>query len=153
KAALMQADFFNKVAAFRRDPWRHPDVKLVFLGDYIDRGMFSFEGVLRAVLRLLVAYPDHVYVLRGNHEDFVDLGWRISSRVMPAEAMSTLECHVPRQMFVAWMELFEAMPSMLLFDKLLFVHGGIPRDRTIAERWRDLGSLNDPLVRFETMWS
>ena len=30
-------------------------------------GYFSFDGVLRAVLALFCALPDHVIVLRGNH--------------------------------------------------------------------------------------
>src|SRR5262249_57000631 len=93
KAALLQADFLGKVAAHFRDPWRNPDIKLVLLGDYIDRGHFSYDGVLRTVLRLFVTFPEHVYILRGNHEDYVDLGWRIASRVMPAEAMATYACH------------------------------------------------------------
>ena len=42
---------------------------------------------------------------------------------------------------------------MLLFDRTLFVHGGIPRDRLIKERWKDLSSLNDPDLRFQMMWS
>jgi hypothetical protein len=45
------------------------------------------------------------------------------------------------------------MPNMLLFGGLLFVHGGIPRDSTLAERWADLATLNDPDVRFQMMWS
>ena len=50
KGALMQADFFNKVQAFREDPENQPEPKLVLLGDYIDRGRFSYNGILRAVI-------------------------------------------------------------------------------------------------------
>ena len=32
----------------------------------------------------------------------------------------------------------------MLFDRIFFVHGGIPRDRLVKERWKDLSSLNDP---------
>src|SRR6187399_45351 len=50
KAVLMQSNFFEKVRRYRTDPKREPNPKLVLLGDYIDRGMFSYNGVLRAVL-------------------------------------------------------------------------------------------------------
>lgn len=33
------------------------------------------------------------------------------------------------------------------------MHGGIPRDRLLKERWRDLSTLNDPDLRFQMMWS
>ncbi len=153
KAALLQSDFFRKVAAFRKDPVRNPDVKLVLLGDYVDRGMYSFNGVLRAALQLFVSMPDHVYVLRGNHEYYLDLGDRVISGVTPAESISSLEHVMPKSVFDGWLALFEAMPSMLLFDRTLFVHAGIPRDQLVEERWRDLSSLNDKDLRFQMMWS
>src|SRR5262249_20307418 len=68
KAALLQTDFFAKVQAHLDDPAKNPDTRLVLLGDYIDRGRFSFEGVLRMAMRLFVTAPGSVYVLRGNHE-------------------------------------------------------------------------------------
>src|SRR5678815_3606259 len=68
KASLMQADFFAKVEAWRLDPAHQPHPKLIFLGDYIDRGRFSYNGVLRTVMQMFLSVPDHVYVLRGNHE-------------------------------------------------------------------------------------
>ena len=54
KAALMQADFFAKVQAHHDDPEKNPRMMLVFLGDYIDRGRFSYNGILRTVMQLFV---------------------------------------------------------------------------------------------------
>jgi hypothetical protein len=51
------------------------------------------------------------------------------------------------------MQLFDALPNMLFFDRMLFVHGGIPRDSLIKERYKNLASLNDPDIRFQMMWS
>jgi Calcineurin-like phosphoesterase len=153
KAALLQTNFVNRVWAHQWDPAHHPDVKLVLLGDYIDRGRFSFDGVLRAVLQLFVAMPDHVVILRGNHEYFHSHEGRVWSGVYPAEALASLSPHVPREMLEAYRILFEHMPTSMLFDRTLFVHGGIPRDDSLAARYRDLSSLNDPELRFQMMWS
>jgi len=45
-----------------------PDVYMVFLGDYTDRGVYGIE-VLYTMLRLKLENPDHVLMVRGNHED------------------------------------------------------------------------------------
>ena len=41
---------------------------LVFLGDYTDRGNYGVE-VIYTLLRLKLANPDNVILVRGNHED------------------------------------------------------------------------------------
>jgi hypothetical protein len=153
KAAVMQSKFFEKVDAYRADPKHHPEPKLILLGDYIDRGLFSLNGVLRAVLQLFVTAPEHVYVLRGNHEYFVEYKGNVYGGVKPAEAVNTLKPHVSVDVLREYIALFEALPNMLLFDRTLFVHAGCPRDRLVKERWKDLSSLNDDDIRFQMMWS
>jgi len=153
KAALLQSNFVNRVWAHQWDPANHPDIKLVLLGDYIDRGRFSFDGVLRAVLQLFVAMPDNVIVLRGNHEYFLSLPDRVYSGVHPAEALASITPYVPREMLEAYRVLFENMPTSFLFERTMFVHGGVPRDDTFIARYHDLGNLNDPDLRFQMMWS
>lgn len=153
KAALMQSQFFRKVDAFNRDPLNQPEPKLVMLGDYIDRGRFSLNGVLRAALQIYAAAPDYVCLLRGNHEYFVEHEGTIYAGVRPAEAIETLRPYAPDDIFRHYMALFKSLPNMLFFDRMLFVHGGLPRDRTAKERLRDLSGLNDPTIRFEMMWS
>jgi hypothetical protein len=153
KAAVMQARFFEKLAAYKQSPDKHPEPKLVLLGDYIDRGIFSLNGVLRSVLLLYLTAPEHVVVLRGNHEFFIEFQGNVYGGVKPSEAIDTLKPHVPMDVFRDYIALFEAMPNMLLFDRTMFVHAGIPRDRLFKERFKDLGSLNDPDIRFQMMWS
>ncbi|MEX1362212.1 MAG: metallophosphoesterase [Nannocystaceae bacterium] len=153
KGAVMQADFMNKVRAYRADPAAHPMPKLVLLGDYIDRGRFSFNGVLRAVLELYLAVPDHVYVLRGNHEYYIEYKGRVYGGVKPADTINSLSQVLPGEVFERYLAFFEKMPNSLLYDDLLFVHGGIPRDSLLRERWKGLASLNDPDIRFQMLWS
>ena len=153
KAVLNQTDLLRKIAAYQKNPSTALCPKLVFLGDYIDRGMFSYQGVLRSVLQLYVNYPEHVYVLRGNHEYYLEHEGKVYGAVRPSEAMSTLRPHFSEEVFQHYVRLFEAMPTSLLFEKFLFVHGGIPKDSTIKAKYQDLSSLNDWDIRFQMMWS
>jgi hypothetical protein len=153
KAAVMQSRFFEKVNAFKQDPVNNPDPKLVFLGDYIDRGLFSLNGVLRTVMQIANTAPDHVYMLRGNHEYYIEYEGQVFGGVRPAEAINTLKPYVSIDIFKHYIKFFEDMPNMLLFGQTLFVHAGIPRDLLMKERYVDLSSLNDPDLRFQMMWS
>jgi hypothetical protein len=153
KATLMQSRFFERVDAFRADPRNNPEPRLILLGDYIDRGMFSLNGVLRSVLQLLATAPEFVYVLRGNHEYYIEHKGHMYGGVKPAEAINTLKPHLPIDVFRHYSATFEQMPSALLVGRTLFVHGGIARDLLLKERYKDLSSLNDPDIRFQMMWS
>ncbi|MFQ6011790.1 MAG: metallophosphoesterase family protein, partial [Nitrososphaerales archaeon] len=41
--------------------------KIVFLGDYGDRGLYSIQ-IYYILLRLKTLFPDNVILMRGNHE-------------------------------------------------------------------------------------
>lgn len=153
KAVLTQTDFFAKVAAYDKDPENSVCPKLVLLGDYIDRGMFSYQGVLRSVLQLFAKAPEHVILLRGNHEYYIEHQGKVYGAVRPSEAMDTLKPHFSEEIFQHYVKLFESMPNTFLFEKFMFVHGGIPRDAAIKNLYKDLSSLNEWDIRFQMMWS
>lgn len=153
KAALLQVDFFAKVQAHHDDPKNNPKMLAVFLGDYIDRGRFSYNGILRTVMQLFLAVPDCVFPLRGNHEYYVEYQGQVLAPVQPSEAINSLRNIAPKALFSSYMRLFETLPNMLAFDKTLFVHAGIPRDDTMSEKYRDLSSLNDEDISFQMRWS
>jgi hypothetical protein len=54
----------------KSDPFKiaDPQVYIIFLGDYVDRGRWGIE-TLYTLARLKIANPERVYMVRGNHED------------------------------------------------------------------------------------
>ncbi len=46
----------------------NPNTYLMYLGDCVDKGCYGLE-VLYTLMRLKTANPDHVILVRGNHED------------------------------------------------------------------------------------
>ncbi len=152
KAAVIQSRFFERVAAWEEDPSSVARPAMVLLGDYVDRGLFSFQGVLRGALELFRAAPDHVFILRGNHEMLFDLNGEVLPAVRPAEALNDLKAHSSYEHQIAYKNLFDALPTALIFDQILFVHGGVPKDKTMREHFTDLSSLNAQPVRLDMMW-
>ncbi len=60
KDGLVKSDFYNKVV-------NDEPVKLIFLGDYVDRGNRHLK-TLEYLLMLKVLFPSYVFLLRGNHD-------------------------------------------------------------------------------------
>ncbi|MBP9113720.1 MAG: serine/threonine protein phosphatase, partial [Polyangiaceae bacterium] len=152
KAALLQSHFFEKVDAYKADPSK-PRPHLVLLGDYIDRGLFSLNGVFRLALQLYVSAPEFVTVLRGNHEYYVEYKGDMYGGVKPSESINSLKPHLSVDVFKHYARAFETMPNSFIVDRMLMVHAGIPRDRSVREKWQDMSTLNDPDIRFQMMWS
>jgi serine/threonine protein phosphatase 1 len=71
----------------------HDEARLIFVGDYIDRGEFSQE-VLAALVELTAAFPETVTALMGNHEkmmlDFLDRPEERGSRWLRNGGLQTL---------------------------------------------------------------
>jgi hypothetical protein len=153
KAALIQSRFLEKVEAYRSAPEHHPCPKLLLLGDYIDRGHLSFEGTLRLALRLFVAYPDHVHLLRGNHEFFTKYEGEVVSTVVPAEALERLRQVGGGELAPLYQKLFDNLPCSMIFGRLLFTHAGVPMDSVSRESLGELAGLNEWVLRFQMMWS
>lgn len=95
--------------------------KLVFLGDYIDRGKSSL-GVLSILLGLQIRFPKSVVLIRGNHEapnlfpfrahNFPD---EIRSRSLGDDTYSKV------------ISFFDLLPLVTLIDqRIVMVHGGLP---------------------------
>eukprot|EP00347_Sterkiella_histriomuscorum_P009810 403339803 len=92
-------------------------INFVFLGDYVDRGMFSFE-VISTLYAMKLNYPNHITLLRGNHE-CRQMTESFNFRVEVEEKFD-------QEVYDLLMESFDSLPIAALIDnKILAVHGGI----------------------------
>ncbi len=108
--------------------------KLVFLGDYIDRGSDSLS-IIYSVCYLKSTYPDSVILMKGNHEAPVEFPF--SPHDFPYE--------VEDRFGNRWREIYKDILSMfrmltlatVVKHKLLLVHGGLPTQEAAAENFRE----------------
>jgi protein phosphatase len=112
-----------KSSSFLQRMARSKDSTLVFLGDYGDRGAHSTE-VYYTVLRLKLAFPEQVVLMRGNHEGPEDL------MASPHDLPMQFQHRFKKKWVVAyaktrelWAHLYNAV---LVEERYLMVHGGLP---------------------------
>lgn len=112
--------------------------RLVFLGDYIDRGPDS-AAVLHRIARLRVAEPDAVTCLMGNHERmFLDgLGalddarhWRASGGDQTLASFGVRHLHDVPQDVSNWIA---ALPTLHGDGLRWFVHAGLRPGRSAED--------------------
>ena len=98
------------------------DINYLFLGDYVDRGIFGLE-VMLLLCAIKLNFVKNVIVLRGNHE----------SRNM-TENFTFREEVVQRydeETYELFMDLFDSMPLSAVVDgKYFAMHGGISPELT-----------------------
>lgn len=132
-----------------------PKNKLVFLGDYVDRGSDSIS-VIYAVCHLKHAYPDSVVLMRGNHESPAefpfpshDLPYRIRGRFGNSG----------RDVYGRLLSMFKLLTlATVVPDRLLLVHGGLPtEDAVIANFHKAIAAAQDSHVHSrvleELLWN
>ena len=68
RSMVAWVEWMNRAGYLRDFKVIRPDVRIVLLGDYTDRGLYGVE-VIYTILRLKVENPQQVLMVRGNHED------------------------------------------------------------------------------------
>lgn len=102
-----------------------PNNKLIFLGDYVDRGVNSV-GVIFVVTRLKMKFPDSVILMRGNHEAPIEFPF--PSHDLPVEVVRRYGYEKGKLVYNGKiLPLFRLLTLATMIDESLFlVHGGVP---------------------------
>ncbi len=120
---MEESDFLGKMK--NRD-----DVLLIFLGDYGDRGVHSAE-VYYVVLKLKQMFPEHVILMRGNHEGPPDL------LASPHDLPIHLENKFGKKGSEVYLELRELFnhlyTTVIIKDSYVLLHGGAPSQATTID--------------------
>ncbi|QSX06273.1 serine/threonine protein phosphatase [Sedimentibacter sp. zth1] len=137
KRILHICKFFENIVDKKR-------MRLIFLGDYVDRGKAHIK-TLEYIMALKYVFPNNVYLLRGNHDDGTIVNEEIKLRVKKRDdeprdkyfllylsnLLDKKECkfHIINQ----YLKFFNSLCNIAFIDNmnitLMAVHGGIPRPR------------------------
>ncbi len=130
------------------------DTKILFLGDYIDRGDQQIE-LITFVLLLKNTFPDNIILLRGNHEPppFLlphphDFPYKLAARYYSYAGT----------LYGLFLQLFQKLAyAARIPGKILFVHGGPPSYVLYTDSFEEAFSIGKPcvddLVLEEILWN
>jgi serine/threonine-protein phosphatase 2B catalytic subunit len=94
-----------------------PNINYLFLGDYVDRGIYGLECLV-LLMAIKINFPKNVVLLRGNHESR-NMTENFTFR---EEAITAYDLEVYNLM----MDVFDSMPISCIVDNKYFgMHGGI----------------------------
>jgi diadenosine tetraphosphatase ApaH/serine/threonine PP2A family protein phosphatase len=133
----------------------NPLNKLVFLGDYIDRGSDSIS-VVYSICYLKSEYPDSVILMRGNHEAPAEFPF--SPHDFPYDLKEQYGKDW-RKIYKEILSLFKKLTlASVINHRLLLVHGGVPTQEGSASNFRQLiasGHINQASnsVVEEILWN
>lgn len=97
--------------------------RIVFLGDYVDRGQYSKENILY-LLHLKREHPDEIFLLAGNHEGYM------VKELSPANFWDSLSLK-EREIYGF---LFSKFPLAITSQNgILALHGGLPELNSLEE--------------------
>lgn len=97
--------------------------KIIFLGDYVDRGSSSIE-VLQYVCDLKYRYPDSVVLMRGNHESPVEFPFLSHDLPIKIQERFGQDWDFVYSKILEIFQLFTLIT--IIGNKLSLVHGGPP---------------------------
>lgn len=117
-----------------------PNFRILFLGDYVDRGKWGCE-VIWTILQLLISNPGKVFAVRGNHEsDVLNLthgfGFEVWCKFLSKSIDSYKEGTTDPEQIVQTQEILKEISTIYNYlpvalflqtktDALMAVHGGL----------------------------
>jgi len=121
---------------------------IVLLGDYVDRGPYQLENLLR-ILEAKVSEPRRIFLLRGNHETremnlYYGFYGVVSRRLGPGA-------------YGLFTQLYSALPiGAVIRTSTILVHGGVPDGassiREVAGRGKQGEDVEDEVV-LQVLWN
>ena len=98
------------------------EAKLIFLGDYVDRGGASRSNI-DYLLCLKLAYPDRLFLLQGNHE-----GYGVF-KFYPADFWEATE----RELRTLYERVLLKLPLVVSTGNIIALHGALPDVETLSD--------------------
>ncbi|MGI0018560.1 MAG: metallophosphoesterase family protein [Nitrosotalea sp.] len=124
--------------------------KIIFLGDYIDRGSNSI-AVLYTICMLKQTYPDSIILMRGNHEAAEEFPFQ--SHDLPQKIKEYFRTDKMYSLVSSFFRLLTVM--VLIEDRLLLVHGGLPAhvNEPVKEMCFPTSKNNTLLLLEDMLWN
>lgn len=110
--------------------WNGKDT-IICTGDYVDRGNYNLQ-VLTTLSKLKLAYPNKVYLCRGNHESATDLvintrNWNETVVGNINERYASASSSMRMKLYEAICKFYATMPLIVVFNGVnMCLHGEIP---------------------------
>lgn len=118
------------IKKFENEKLTNPNLSIVFLGDYIDRGPNNVD-TLALLFNLKLKYPTNVHLICGNHE-YIECGSSRENSLLKEckdkypefEQENQHQCITREQIF---QPIFDNLPKAVIINKKIFcTHGGVP---------------------------
>lgn len=115
-------DLYDKIMIYDAD-FRAYGLKVIFLGDYVDRGPDS-AGVVEFI-RKVSTYPSHI-ALKGNHEDMMARG---DDMWIPNGGGTTVDSYKgDYERMASDAEFLDSLPFIHYDDHRVYVHAAVNED-------------------------
>jgi len=124
KKIILVGDTHGDLGASKKvvENYLRPGNKIIFLGDYVDRGPFSKEN-LEFLLEKKLKFPNQIFLLQGNHE-----GHRIL-KFSPADFWQGLE----EGEYEKYCSIVEKLPLAIITKDIVALHGILPDVKSLEE--------------------
>jgi len=113
----VHGQFYDLLNLFELNELPSESNPYLFNGDFVDRGSWSLEVIL-TLFALKLTYPNHMHLMRGNHETLTMnniYGFR-----------NEVEAKYNKKVFELFTEVFCYLPlATVINDKVIVVHGGL----------------------------